>query len=152
MEQQLERIYKAIREDLLALFQLILEDDRYGTNDKVGINTLKDSRLHDEAYVESKDNIFTLYYNDYLQYIETGRKPYTKKVPIVALFEWMKRKHISNDVRVAYAIQQSIYVNGITARPLLEPFEGELDRIIDEWLDRIFNAIVEQLNTYFNNK
>ena len=95
--------------------------------------------------------MFDLYYNDYLQYIEEGRKPKARKVPIRPLIDWMKRNLISDDVRVAYAIRESIYKLGIPARPLLEPFENMLDERFEEKIfDEIFNTIITELDKYFN--
>lgn len=145
-----EKILKSIKEDILLLFQLILEDDRYGTNIKVGFNTLKDSNLHNEARVENNNWVFSLYYNYYLEYIETGRKPYVTKVPIYALIDWCKRKGIPSDNKTVYAIQQSIYLNGIPARPLFEPYMIELEKMWEEWADRIFETLITQIKNYFN--
>lgn len=113
--------------------------------------TLEFSRLDTQAKIEKNDWVFDLYYNDYLQYIEEGRKPKARKVPIRPLIDWMKRNLISDDVRVAYAIRESIYKLGIPARPLLEPFENMLDERFEEKIfDEIFNTIITELDKYFN--
>lgn len=146
----MENIIKAIKEDILALFQLILEDDKYGTNIKVNINTLKDSNLHNEAKVEESNWVFSLFYNDYLTYIESGRKPKARKVPVDALVEWAKRKGIPSDNNTIYAIRESIYKVGIPKRPIFEPFIEQINEVWDEWSDKIFEGIITNLNNYFN--
>lgn len=92
--------------------------------------------------------------------IEKGRKGYGKEkprqqqhfVPIRPLIDWMKRNLISDDVRVAYAIRESIYQLGIPPRPLLQPFGNMLDKRFEEKLsDYILNTITEKLDKYFNN-
>ena len=63
----------------------------------------------------------------------------------------MKRNLISDDVRVAFAIRESIYQLGIPARPLLEPFGEMLDKRFEEKIyDEIFNTIITNLDKYFN--
>lgn len=146
----LDKILNALKDDLRVLFQTILEDDRYGTNVKVNINTLKNSNLHNTIATERDFNVFTLYYNHYLEYIESGRKPFVKRVPINVIIDWMKRKNISNDVRVAWAIQQSIYYEGIKPRPIIIYFDKELDELMNEYLDKLFQAITNELDKFFN--
>ena len=147
----INKIYNSIKEDLKALFQLVLEDNRVGTNVKVGINTLASSRLHDEVDVENKGNIFSIFYNDYLDYIESGRKPHARKVPIDALIDWCRRKGIPSDNKTVYAIRESIYEAGIPSRPFFPIFDKEIDNLWEsEWADNIFNEILNELNKFFN--
>lgn len=146
----LDNIKKLILEDIKALFQLIMEDDRFGTNRKVNINTLKDSNVHDDVDVILNDNIFSLYYNDYLDYIQYGRKPKARKVPIKALYDWAVRKGIPTDNNTLYAIRESIYKYGIPSRPILSVFTQQLDREWDNtWSDKLFNEITKELEKYF---
>lgn len=82
---------------------------------------LKDSNIIEEvSYRLSKDTVILLL-PAYYKYIESGRKSGAKKVPIRILIAWMKRKGIglSRLNETAYAIQNSIYKNGIKARPFL---------------------------------
>lgn len=147
----MNELVKYIKEEILALFRLILESE-YGINEKVGRNTLADSNLHKEAKVESNSiENFNLFYNDYLDAIEKGKKPFTEKVSVQALVSWAKRKGISSDSKTIYAIRESIYKYGIKARPLLVHFERELDEIFDQDIfDRIFEEITKSLEKYFN--
>lgn len=150
MENTLDKICNALKNDILALFQLILEDDKYGTNVKVNINTLKNSNLHNEATVDRNNFIFTLYYNDYIDYIESGRKPFVKRVPINALIKWASEKGISTENKVIYAIRESIYQVGIPPRPIFPVFDKELDNIMNEYLDKLLTAITNELDKFFN--
>jgi hypothetical protein len=139
---------KIAREIMIVWRQLMSSD--FSVNVKSN-TTLEFSRLDTQAKIEKNDWVFDLYYNDYLQYIEEGRKPKVRKVPIRPLIDWMKRNLISDDVRVAYAIRESIYKLGIPARPLLEPFENMLDERFEEKIfDEIFNTIITELDKYFN--
>lgn len=142
------QIATEIKKDIIAVWRILM-DSEHAINVKSN-TTLAFSNLDNTAKVEENDFTFNLFYNDYLEYIESGRKPHARKVPIRPLIDWMKRKHISDDIKVAYAIRQSIYNLGIPSRPLLEPFGDMLDDRFDKKVfDYIFNKITEQLDNFF---
>lgn len=147
----MNELEKYIKDEILALFRLILESE-HGINEKVGRNTLANSNLHDEANIQS-DRIedYNLFYNEYLEYIESGRKPFSRKVPVQALVKWARRKGINDDSSTIYAIRESIYQKGIKARKIIEHFETELDELFDSTLsDKIFDTLTKTLDKYFN--
>ena len=134
----MNEIYKAIQEDIQDIFQNALKN----------VN-LEDSNLYKELKVEVNENsdIFKALYNDYLEYIEEGRKPKAKKVPIKNIIEWCKRKGIGSDNNTAYAIQQSIYMKGIPARPILINVDKNIDmQWMNKWSDDIFQEIIKKIN------
>lgn len=134
----LDKIYKSIQEDIQDIFQQALKN----------VN-LEDSNLYKELKVEVNDSsdIFKVLYNDYLEYIELGRKPKTKKVPINDLRDWAKRKNINTDNSILYAIQQSIYMKGIPARPILINVDKNIDmQWMNKWSDDIFQEIIKKIN------
>lgn len=150
MKQLANDITKAILKDLMIVWRQLMASD-YAINVKSN-TTLEFSNLDNTAKIEATDFHFNLFYNHYLEYIESGRKPKTRKVPIRPLIDWMKRKHISDDNRVAYAIRESIYQLGIPPRPLLEPFGEMLDERFEKKIyDDIYNKITEKLDLYFNS-
>lgn len=145
----MDDLAKKITREIMIVWRQLMSSD-YSVNVKSN-TTLEFSRLDTQAKIENNDWVFDLFYNDYLQYIEEGRKPRARKVPIRPLVDWMKRNLISDDVRVAYAIRESIYQLGIPARPLLEPFGEMLDKRFEEKIyDEIFNTIITNLDKYFN--
>ena len=144
----MDELIKKICKEILLLFKDVLGD---AINTKSGTNLL-DSNLDKQSSVHNQGTeVYKLMYNDYLQYIESGRKPFARKVPIQPLIDWMHRKHISNDNRVAWAIRESIYQVGIKPRPILSPLETLLDDRWDNvWSDDIFNEITKELNKIFD--
>lgn len=134
----INEIYKAIQEDIQDIFQNALKN----------VN-LEDSNLYKDLKVEVNENsdIFKVLYNDYLEYIEEGRKPKAKKVPIKNIIEWCKRKGIGSDNNTAYAIQQSIYMKGIPPRPILINVDKNIDmQWMNKWSDDIFQEIIKKIN------
>lgn len=130
-----EGIYKEIAKDMLELFLTALKQFNLG-----------DSNLYDDAKEDVRNNIFSIYYNDYLEYIESGRRPKAKKVPIKDLIQWAKQKGIPTDNNTIYAIQQSIYNNGIPSKGVLEYFSRMLDeRFYQVYADKVFEYITQDL-------
>lgn len=84
-------------------------------------------------------------YPQYFDYVESGRRPKVRKVPINALIEWAKKRNIPTDNSTLYAIQQSIYNNGISPRPITDLFSDNLEKNWDEWSLIIFNKFSEEL-------
>lgn len=149
MDDLANKIAKQITREIMIVWRQLMTSD-YAINVKSN-TTLEFTRLDTQAKVEESDLTFNLFYNYYLEYIESGRKPKARKVPIRPLLDWMKRNFISDDVRVAYAIRESIYQKGIPARPLLEPFGDMLDeRFENKIYEYIFETITEKLDKYFN--
>lgn len=150
MNDLANKIAKQLSREIMYVWRQLMSSD-YSVNVKSN-TTLEFTNLDVQAKIEENDFTFNLFYNDYLEYIESGRKPKARKVPIMAIISWMKRNFISDDVRVAYAIRESIYQLGIPARPLLQPFGNMLDKRFEEKLyDYIFNTITEKLDNFFNN-
>ena len=145
----MDELATKIAKELMIVWRQLMASE-YAINVKSN-TTLEFSNLDNEAKIEKNDWTFNLFYNDYLQYVESGRKAGATPVPIRPLIDWMKQKGISNDVRVAYAIRESIYQLGIPARPLLEPFSAMLDERFERKIfDEIFNTIIIELDKYFN--
>jgi hypothetical protein len=94
--------------------------------------------------------IITLNGNDYITYVDKGRKP-GKYAPTSALKEWIKTKGIATDdgkvTAIAYAINNKIKRQGIKPRPVLErAYSNGLpmyNKIIDDNLN-------EDLDNYLN--
>ena len=150
MNELANKISKQLSREIMYVWRELMSSD-YAVNVKSN-TTLEFTNLDVQAKIEENDFTFNLFYNDYLEYIEKGRKPKARKVPIMAIIQWMKKNFISDDVRVAYAIRESIYQLGIPPRPLLQPFGNMLDKRFEEKLyDYIFNTITEKLDKYFNN-
>jgi hypothetical protein len=99
--------------------------------------------------------IVTLNGNDYITYVDKGRKP-GRYAPTSALKEWIKQKGIATDAAkvtaIAFAINNKIKRQGIKPRPVLErAYSNGLpmyDKIIDDNLNKDLD---EYLNNALNN-
>lgn len=98
-----------------------------------------------------KGAVINLNGNDYITYIDEGRKP-GKYAKISPLKQWVKAKGIATDdakvTAIAFAINNKIKREGIKARPILEKtFDQNLplyDKIIDEVLNKDLDKYLQQ--------
>ena len=154
MTAEIAKVIAHIARDLVALAQAVLEDDRFSVNKKINRNTLKDSNLLKtlEYKVDTSGNpVITALFNNYVVFLEWTRPPkHKKKPPIDVLRDWAAKNGISTDASTLWAISNAIWRDGHEGRPIFATIDAEADGLfMDDWSDKIFNKIVEQLNNFF---
>lgn len=156
MKVDRQKIFEAlsqIAEEAKAVMMSVLASE-LGVNKKVGRNTLVEGHIFQEVGVDVVDmELINILVNDYIQYIESGRKPGSFP-PVSVIAKWAAEKGITTDNRVVWAICQSIYRDGIAPRPLIDANGGfweQIDREWDNWSAKIFEALTEQLDNEFDN-
>jgi len=86
--------------------------------------------------------------NDYYQYVSTGRRPKARKVPIEDLIVWIKQNGIGagNVNGLAWAIQQSIYKQGIKGKTFTTEVEDNVaDMSSEELAEVLSNLIADEM-------
>lgn len=148
LSKTINQVLKEIARDIERVWKMAL-DSQASINPKVGLNTLNDSTLKVDTETVLQDNIILFSYNEYAEYIETGRRPKVRKVPIEALRQWANKRGIPTDNDVLYAIREGIYRDGISPRPIMTKFSDLLDKGWDErYADEIFEKITEALEEH----
>lgn len=151
--QKIIEALRGIAEEAKAVMMAVLSSE-LGVNQKVGRNTLVEGRIFQEVGCSVDDiEVVNILVNDYIQYIESGRQPGSFP-PVNVIAKWAADKGITTDNRVVWAICQSIYKNGIPARPLVDVDGGlwsQIDDAWEEWADKIYNIITEDLDKEFKN-
>ena len=129
-------------------------DSNFEINKKTGHNTLTNSDIYKQLSVISTndgDLVFDLMLNDYITFIESGRRQGAKMPSVEPIIRWCKKKGIPTDNSTIYLIRRAISRDGIQARPVMATVFEELDREWQgAWSDRLFNIITEQLDKFFN--
>jgi len=115
-----------------------------GTKKILQYYKLGNSDLIDSIEWRYQNDSFVLIANDYLKYIDSGRRPLARKVPVEELIKWLRKKNIRPQYgqtinSIAYALQNSIYKSGIRAKKVLDP-------IINQTLDTLSEYIAEDLS------
>lgn len=136
-------------ENVIKLMRASIEKN--GINKKTGTNTLVDSNLFNEMNIHHDEwGLYSFMINDYVGYVEGGRKAGKKMPPIEVIAEWASRKGITNDNKVVWAIAMAIVRDGIAPRPFINEGFDSLDDYWDGWSDRIFDILTENIDIFFN--
>ena len=151
MLNDLHKYLEVVAKEAKGILMSVMASEK-GVNQKVGRNTLVEGHIFQEVGCGVEDiDVVNVLVNDYIQYIESGRQPGSFP-PVSVIAKWAAEKGITTDNKVVWAICQSIYKNGIPARPLIDAKDGfweQIDRVWDEWAAKIFEAITEQLDEEF---
>ena len=139
--------------DIMTLVRMVMESN-VGINEKVGVNTLTNSDIYKTLSVRATndgDLVFDIILNDYLIYIENGRRKGAKFPPVEPIVKWCKKKGIPTDNSTVFLIRRAISRDSIKARPFMANVMDELDR---NWkndvADELFNKIMEEIDKWFN--
>lgn len=152
----LSRVAKIIENDIISIVREIMSANDM-INNKVGKNTIApDSDLFKQIKTKVRndgDIVFDLMLNDYIVYVENGRRPNGKFPPIQPIIQWAQKKGIPTDNNTIYAIRYSIAKEGIKPRPIMAKVFERMDKVWEnEWSDRIYNEIISEIENWFNGK
>ncbi len=148
----LTRILYEFGRDIAKIVRAVM-DSNVGVNSKTGRNTLSESDIYRQLSVMSTsdgDLVFDIMLNDYIQFIENGRRKGAKFPPVEPIVRWCRQKGIPTDNSTIYLIRRAISRDGIQPRPIMAKVFEELDRSWDgEWSDRLFDIIMEKVDNFF---
>lgn len=121
----------------LKISKALLKELELATEKILAQYKLYDTDLSRSIEYQYKNDSFIMLANDYFQYVAKGRPPKARKVPVEDLIKWMKKKGIAPSKgdynATAFAIQQTIYRNGLKPRPFINPIiETDLDIISED--------------------
>lgn len=147
-----ELLAKAFAEDVMNITADIMDSSML-VNEKVGRNTIApDSKIFKQMYAKASGNIvIQLLLNDYVQYIESGRKAGSKFPPIQPIVQWAKKRGIPTDNSTIFLIRRAIAGDGIRPRPFMYKVLETIDKKWDgEWSSELFNELTKIIDEFFN--
>lgn len=151
---EIGKIVMEFSKDLMQLVRMVMESN-VGINQKVGRNTLTSSQIYKTLSVRATndgDLIFDIVLNDYITFIESGRRKGAKFPPVEPIVRWARSKGIPTDNSTIFLIRRAISRDGIKPRPIMQYVFEEVDREWDEQLaDELFNKIMEKIDNFFNS-
>lgn len=149
----LTRILYEFGKDIAKIVRMVMESN-VGINSKTGHNTLSQSDIYRQLSVISTsdgDLVFDIMLNDYITFIESGRRKGAKFPPVEPIVRWARKHGIPTVNSTIYLIRRAISRDGIKPRPIMAKVFEELDNSWDDgWSDRLFKIIIEQLDKFFN--
>ena len=143
---------KAFAEDVMNITADIMASSML-VNDKVGRNTIApNSDIFKQMYAKASGNIvIQLLLNDYVQYIESGRKAGSKFPPIQPIVQWAKKRNIPTDNSTIFLIRRAIAEDGIRPRPFMYKVLETIDKKWEgEWSSDLFNELTKIIDEFFN--
>lgn len=150
---EIGKIVMEFSKDLMTLVRMVMESN-VGINSKTGSNTLVNSNIYKTLSVKATndgDLIFDIILNDYLTFIESGRRKGAKFPPVEPIVKWARSRGIPTDNSTIYLIRRAISRDGIKPRPFMAHVMEEVDREWDEQLaDELFNKIISEIDKFFN--
>ena len=97
------------------------------------------------------DLVFDIILNDYLTFIESGRRKGADMPPVKPIIEWAKKHGIPTDNGTIYLIRRAISRDGIAPRPFMDKVFEDIDNVWDKnWADELFDEIMRMINDFFN--
>ena len=89
--------------------------------------------------------------NDYVQYIESGRKKGSKFPPLEPIVKWAKKRGIKTDNSTMFLIRRAIAEDGIKPRPFMYKVLNTIDKKWDgEWSSELFQELTKIIDEFFN--
>ena len=132
-------IMKVLQDELYILIEYSMKQKGLGQSD-----------LLNKAKINISDNLFLLIFPDYIDYVNSGRRPNAKMPPADAIINWCRQKGIPTDNNTVWRIRQGIAKQGIKARPVLDMiFDLAENEWMTDWSQRVFNEIIEELINWF---
>lgn len=151
---QIGALVMSISKDIMELVRMVMESNNL-INTKVGRNTIApDSDIYKSLQVKATndgDLVFDIMLNDYLTFIESGRRKGAKFPPVEPIVKWARKRGIPTDNSTIFLIRRAISRDGIRPRPFMQFVLEEIDTSWnDGWADEIFNKIMEEIDKFFN--
>lgn len=149
---EISKIVMEFSKDIMDIVRVVMESNLLD-NHKVGRNTITGSDIYKNLQVIAKndgDLVFDILLNDYLTYIESGRRKGAKMPPVEPIVRWARSRGIPTDNSTIYLIRRAISRDGIAPRPFMATVMEQIDLNMENLYDKIFDEITKLINDFFN--
>lgn len=121
------------------------------------VRAVMESNIDSDSYKNLKviakndgDLVFDIILNDYLEFIESGRRKGADMPPVEPIIRWARSKGIPTDNSTIFLIRRAISRDGIAPRPFMATVMEQIDLNMPNWYDKIFDEITKLINDFFN--
>lgn len=150
---EISKIVMEFSKDIMDIVRVVMESNLL-VNNKVGRNTIIGSSIYNTLQVKSThdgDLIYDIILNDYLTYIESGRRSGAKMPPVEPIIRWARKRGIPTDNSTIFLIRRAIARDGIAPRPFMATVMEQIDLMMPNWTDALFEEIMKIITEYFNS-
>ena len=142
----ISKIVMEFTKDIMKLVHAVMEGQDLDNN-KTSSDIYKNLQVN---ATNDGDLVFDIILNDYLKFIESGRRKGADMPPVEAIVEWAKKHGIPTDNGTIYLIRRAISRDGIAPRPFMATVMEQIDLNMPNWYDKIFDEITKLINDFFN--
>ena len=143
----ISKIVMEFTKDIMQLVNAVMEGQDLASN-KVSSDIYKNLKVN---ATNDGDLVFDIILNDYLKFIESGRRKGADMPPVKPIVEWAKKHGIPTDNGTIYLIRRAISRDGIAPRPFMDKVFADIDYVWDkDWADELFDEIMRMINDFFN--
>ena len=143
----ISKIVTEFTKDIMQLVHAVMEGQDLGNN-KSSSDIYKNLQVN---ATNDGDLVFDIILNDYLKFIESGRRKGAKFPPVEPIVNWAKKHGIPTDNGTIYLIRRAISRDGIAPRPFMDKVFADIDDVWDKnWADELFDEIMRMINDFFN--
>lgn len=149
---EINKLVMEFSKEIMDIVRVVMESNLLD-NHKVGRNTIIGSDIYKTLQVKSTndgDLVFDILLNDYLTYIESGRRKGAKMPPVEPIVRWARSRGIPTDNSTIFLIRRAISRDGIRPRPFMATVMEQIDLDMPNWYDKIFDEITKLINDFFN--
>lgn len=121
------------------------------------VRVVMESNIDSDSYKNLKviakndgDLVFDIILNDYLEFIESGRRKGADMPPVEPIVRWARSRGIPTDNSTIFLIRRAISRDGIAPRPFMATVMEQIDLNMPNWYDKIFDEITKLINDFFN--
>lgn len=151
---EIGKFVMALSKEIMEIVKVVMESNLL-INNKVGRNTIApDSDIYRNLQVKATndgDLVYDIILNDYLTFIESGRRSGAKMPPIEPIVRWARQRGIPTDNSTIFLIRRAISRDGIAPRPFMATVMEQIDLRWDGWSDDLFEEITKIITEYFNS-
>ena len=142
----ISKIVMEFTKDIMQLVNAVMEGQDLASN-KTSSDIYKNLQVN---ATNDGDLVFDIILNDYLEFIESGRRKGADMPPVEPIVEWAKKHGIPTDNSTIFLIRRAISRDGIAPRPFMATVMEQIDLDMPNWYDKIFDEITKLINDFFN--
>ena len=143
----ISKIVMEFTKDIMKLVHAVMDGQEFA-KDKTSSDIYKNLQVN---ATNDGDLVFDILLNDYITYIESGRRKGADMPPVEAIVEWAKKHGIPTDNSTIFLIRRAISRDGIAPRPFMDKVFEDIDDVWDKnWADELFDEIMRMINDFFN--
>lgn len=143
----INKIVMEFTKDIMKLVHAVMDGQEF-SNNKNGSDIYKNLQVN---ATNDGDLVFDIILNDYLKFIESGRRKGADMPPVEPIIKWAKKHGIPTDNGTIFLIRRAISRDGIAPRPFMDKVFADIDDVWDKnWADELFDEIMRMINDFFN--